>query len=98
MELQQLRLLLYIQRLAWESHQPAARLPGLIFLSNVVRATTLHSIYSILIPTLKIVNHCLFMNNYFAGERRLHSDGLTFIVRNAGHASGFDEFNQLKVY
>jgi len=32
------------------------------------------------------------------GERRLHSDGLTFIVRNAGHASGFDEFNQLKVY
>jgi len=32
------------------------------------------------------------------GERRLHSDGVTFIVRNAGHASGFDEFNQLKVY
>jgi len=32
------------------------------------------------------------------GERRMHYDGQTFIVRNAGHSAGFDENNQLKVY
>ncbi|CAL8110389.1 unnamed protein product [Orchesella dallaii] len=32
------------------------------------------------------------------GERRMHCDGKTFIVRNAGHSAGFDELNQLKVY
>ncbi|CAH0389490.1 unnamed protein product [Bemisia tabaci] len=32
------------------------------------------------------------------GERRMHYDGNSFIVRNAGHAAGFDERDQLKVY
>ncbi|KAK9874376.1 hypothetical protein WA026_002723 [Henosepilachna vigintioctopunctata] len=32
------------------------------------------------------------------GERRMHYDGATFIVRNAGHSAGFDEKQQLKVY
>ncbi|XP_046388012.1 uncharacterized protein LOC124157381 isoform X2 [Ischnura elegans] len=32
------------------------------------------------------------------GERRMHYDGATFIVRNAGHSAGFDDKNQLKVY
>ncbi|XP_045466490.1 uncharacterized protein LOC123675211 isoform X1 [Harmonia axyridis] len=32
------------------------------------------------------------------GERRMHYDGSTFIVRNAGHSAGFDEKQQLKVY
>ena len=32
------------------------------------------------------------------GERRMHYDGSSFIVRNAGHSAGFDEKNQLKVY
>lgn len=32
------------------------------------------------------------------GERRMHYDGATFIVRNAGHSAGFDEKHQLKVY
>jgi len=32
------------------------------------------------------------------GERRMHYDGTSFIVRNAGHSAGFDEKNQLKVY
>ncbi|XP_019877717.1 uncharacterized protein LOC109605575 isoform X2 [Aethina tumida] len=32
------------------------------------------------------------------GERRMHYDGLTFIVRNAGHSAGFDDKHQLKVY
>ncbi|XP_068084820.1 uncharacterized protein fest [Anabrus simplex] len=32
------------------------------------------------------------------GERRMHYDGASFIVRNAGHSAGFDEKNQLKVY
>lgn len=32
------------------------------------------------------------------GERRMHYDGSTFIVRNAGHSAGFDEKHQLKVY
>jgi hypothetical protein len=32
------------------------------------------------------------------GERRMHYDGTKFIVRNAMHAAGFDERNQLKVY
>uniref|UniRef100_A0A1B6E0L1 Uncharacterized protein n=1 Tax=Clastoptera arizonana TaxID=38151 RepID=A0A1B6E0L1_9HEMI len=32
------------------------------------------------------------------GERRMHFDGLLFIVRNAGHSSGFDERNMLKVF
>ncbi|XP_052873853.1 uncharacterized protein LOC128279174 [Anopheles cruzii] len=31
-------------------------------------------------------------------ERRMHFDGATFIVRNAGHSAGFDEFNRLRVY
>ncbi|XP_035792946.1 uncharacterized protein LOC118467052 [Anopheles albimanus] len=31
-------------------------------------------------------------------ERRMHFDGATFIVRNAGHSAGFDEHNQLRVY
>ncbi|XP_053675939.1 uncharacterized protein LOC128726173 [Anopheles nili] len=31
-------------------------------------------------------------------ERRIHFDGATFIVRNAGHSAGFDEFNRLRVY
>ncbi|KAF5286469.1 hypothetical protein FQR65_LT12552 [Abscondita terminalis] len=32
------------------------------------------------------------------GERRMHYDGSSFIVRNAGHSAGFDEKHQLKVY
>lgn len=32
------------------------------------------------------------------GERRMHFDGASFIVRNAGHSAGFDEKNMLKVY
>lgn len=32
------------------------------------------------------------------GERRMHYDGATFIVRNAGHSAGFDDKQQLKVY
>ncbi|KAL1123350.1 hypothetical protein AAG570_002435, partial [Ranatra chinensis] len=32
------------------------------------------------------------------GERRMHFDGTSFIVRNAGHSAGFDERNQLKVF
>jgi hypothetical protein len=32
------------------------------------------------------------------GERRMHYDGTKFVVRNAAHAAGFDERNQLKVY
>ncbi|EEB19334.1 conserved hypothetical protein [Pediculus humanus corporis] len=32
------------------------------------------------------------------GERRMHYDGASFIVRNAGHSAGFDDKNQLKVY
>ncbi|XP_026470453.1 uncharacterized protein LOC113374693 [Ctenocephalides felis] len=32
------------------------------------------------------------------GERRMHFDGKSFIVRNAGHSAGFDEKNMLKVY
>jgi len=32
------------------------------------------------------------------GERRMHYDGTTFIVRNAGHSAGFDENNAFKVY
>ncbi|XP_034950108.1 uncharacterized protein fest [Chelonus insularis] len=32
------------------------------------------------------------------GERRMHYDGTSFIVRNAGHSAGFDDNNQLKVY
>nr|CAD7575302.1 unnamed protein product [Timema californicum] len=32
------------------------------------------------------------------GERRMHFDCTSFIVRNAGHSAGFDEKNQLKVY
>ncbi|CAH2227950.1 jg23991 [Pararge aegeria aegeria] len=32
------------------------------------------------------------------GERRMHFDGNSFIVRNGGHSAGFDDKNQLKVY
>ncbi|XP_018318579.1 uncharacterized protein LOC108732336 isoform X2 [Agrilus planipennis] len=32
------------------------------------------------------------------GERRMHYDGASFIVRNAGHSAGFDDKQQLKVY
>ncbi|XP_014279959.1 uncharacterized protein fest isoform X2 [Halyomorpha halys] len=32
------------------------------------------------------------------GERRMHFDGSSFIVRNAGHSAGFDEKTQLKVF
>jgi len=32
------------------------------------------------------------------GERRMHFDGMSFIVRNAGHSAGFDEKNHFKVY
>ncbi|XP_044735291.1 uncharacterized protein LOC123297613 isoform X2 [Chrysoperla carnea] len=32
------------------------------------------------------------------GERRMHYDGASFIVRNAGHSAGFDDKHQLKVY
>lgn len=32
------------------------------------------------------------------GERRMHYDGSSFIVRNAGHSAGFDEKTQLKVF
>lgn len=31
-------------------------------------------------------------------ERRMHFDGSSFVVRNAGHSSGFDEQNNLRVY
>lgn len=31
-------------------------------------------------------------------ERRMHFDGSCFVVRNAGHSSGFDESNNLRVY
>uniref|UniRef100_A0A336M9X0 CSON014149 protein n=1 Tax=Culicoides sonorensis TaxID=179676 RepID=A0A336M9X0_CULSO len=32
------------------------------------------------------------------GERRMHFDGASFVVRNAGHSAGFDEHNRLRVY
>ncbi|KAL5289349.1 hypothetical protein ACFFRR_009471 [Megaselia abdita] len=32
------------------------------------------------------------------GDRRMHFDGSSFIVRNAGHSAGFDENNLLNVY
>ncbi|CAD7078019.1 unnamed protein product [Hermetia illucens] len=32
------------------------------------------------------------------GERRMHFDGASFVVRNAGHSAGFDENNLLNVY
>lgn len=32
------------------------------------------------------------------GERRMHFDGTSFVVRNAGHSAGFDEHNRLRVY
>ncbi|XP_063221163.1 uncharacterized protein LOC134530344 [Bacillus rossius redtenbacheri] len=32
------------------------------------------------------------------GERRMHFDCSSFIVRNAGHSAGFDDHNKLKVY
>ncbi|XP_001661772.2 uncharacterized protein LOC5575040 [Aedes aegypti] len=31
-------------------------------------------------------------------ERRMHFDGTSFVVRNAGHSAGFDEGNRLRVY
>ncbi|XP_062549572.1 uncharacterized protein LOC134214169 [Armigeres subalbatus] len=31
-------------------------------------------------------------------ERRMHFDGTSFVVRNAGHSAGFDEWNRLRVY
>ncbi|XP_055642549.1 uncharacterized protein LOC129779222 [Toxorhynchites rutilus septentrionalis] len=31
-------------------------------------------------------------------ERRMHFDGSSFVVRNAGHSAGFDEWNRLRVY
>lgn len=31
-------------------------------------------------------------------ERRMHCDGSSFVVRNAGHSAGFDEHNNLRVY
>lgn len=31
-------------------------------------------------------------------ERRMHFDGASFVVRNAGHSAGFDENNLLRVY
>lgn len=32
------------------------------------------------------------------GDRRMHFDGANFIVRNAGHSAGFDEYNELKIF
>jgi hypothetical protein len=32
------------------------------------------------------------------GERRMHFDGTSFVVRHAGHSAGFDETNRLRVY
>lgn len=32
------------------------------------------------------------------GERRMHFDGSSFVVRNAGHSAGFDKNNLLNVY
>lgn len=32
------------------------------------------------------------------GERRMHFDGASFVVRNAGHSAGFDEYSRLRVY
>ncbi|XP_055387208.1 uncharacterized protein LOC129615850 [Condylostylus longicornis] len=32
------------------------------------------------------------------GERRMHFDGSSFVVRNSGHSAGFDENNLLNVY
>jgi len=32
------------------------------------------------------------------GERRMHYDGSSFVVRNAGHSAGFDERTKLKVF
>lgn len=32
------------------------------------------------------------------GEKRMHFDGTSFVVRNAGHSAGFDEINRLRVY
>ncbi|KAL1464913.1 hypothetical protein WDU94_004518 [Cyamophila willieti] len=32
------------------------------------------------------------------GDRRMHFDGVNFIVRNAGHSAGFDELNNLKIF
>jgi hypothetical protein len=32
------------------------------------------------------------------GERRMHFDGTSFVVRHAGHSAGFDESNRLRVY
>ncbi|XP_055601491.1 uncharacterized protein LOC129750549 [Uranotaenia lowii] len=31
-------------------------------------------------------------------ERRMHFDGTSFVVRNAGHSAGFDDRNRLRVY
>ncbi|XP_058838183.1 uncharacterized protein LOC131693924 isoform X2 [Topomyia yanbarensis] len=31
-------------------------------------------------------------------ERRMHFDGTSFVVRNAGHSAGFDDWNRLRVY
>ncbi|XP_039438120.1 uncharacterized protein LOC120419495 [Culex pipiens pallens] len=31
-------------------------------------------------------------------ERRMHFDGTSIVVRNAGHSAGFDEWNRLRVY
>ncbi|XP_065086280.1 uncharacterized protein fest [Ochlerotatus camptorhynchus] len=31
-------------------------------------------------------------------ERRMHFDGNSFVVRNAGHSAGFDDCNRLRVY
>lgn len=49
---------------------------------------------------------CSLNNTYFStidfihrrGERRMHFDGSSFTVRNAGHSAGFDDHNLLKVY
>lgn len=32
------------------------------------------------------------------GERRMHYDGETFVVRNGGHSAGFDSCNKLTVF
>lgn len=42
-----------------------------------------------------IIHHYLL---YRLGERRIHSDGATFNVRNAGHSAALDEKNLLRVY
>ena len=54
------------------------------------------SIYEISLVIAYVTN---FLNLFCRREeRRMHFDGTSFVVRNAGHSAGFDDKNRLKVY